>query len=173
MTEVARRVLADCRVATELLEEEADETRFRILWVAAVALLRAVGHVLKKVDATRSAILSRAVEEAYRTWKQNPAMHAIFWDFIDDERNRVLKQYELGFLSGPIVLSVEGAHELSVLQDNLFCPIADGVFAGEDCRDLLRDAIAWWETQLLNVETTVATEAAALRAMSPRKPDTH
>jgi len=159
MTDVARRVLADCSVATELLEDEADETRFRILWVAAVALLRAVGHTLKKVDASRSPLISRAADDAYESWKQNRSIHAIFWEFIEDERNRVLKQYELGFLPGPIAVTDHETNELWALKDSLFCPIADGAFSGEDCRDVLRDGIAWWETQLSNIEAAAARGA--------------
>jgi hypothetical protein len=26
--------------------------------------------------------------------------------------------------------------------------MADGAFAGEDCRDILEQAITWWESQL-------------------------
>ena len=50
MTAAARKVLADCEVALEMLEEEEDEQRWRVLWAGAMALLRAVGHVLQKVD---------------------------------------------------------------------------------------------------------------------------
>lgn len=47
---VARQVLADCRLCLEMLEQEQDLARWRIHWAAAVALARAVGHVLDKVD---------------------------------------------------------------------------------------------------------------------------
>ena len=50
MTARARIVLEDCRLALQLLEEETDLRRWRLHWVAAVALVRAVGHVLEKVD---------------------------------------------------------------------------------------------------------------------------
>ena len=43
-------VLEDCRMALTLLEEERDYRRWRVHWAAAVALVRAVGHVLDKVD---------------------------------------------------------------------------------------------------------------------------
>ena len=50
MTVAARRVLADCEVVLEMLDAEREEQRWRVLWVGALALLRAVGHVLRKVD---------------------------------------------------------------------------------------------------------------------------
>lgn len=43
----ARMVLDDCRTVLEWLDSAADERSFRIYWVALVALLRAVGHVLE------------------------------------------------------------------------------------------------------------------------------
>ena len=45
--------------------------------------------------------------------------------------------------------------EAFTLDDNLFCPIADGPYAGEDCRDVLEEAIAWWDTQLALIEESI------------------
>jgi hypothetical protein len=44
MTATARKVLADCKTAPDLLEAESDTARFRVLWVSGVALLRSVGY---------------------------------------------------------------------------------------------------------------------------------
>jgi hypothetical protein len=56
----------------------------------------------------------------------------------------------MGFLSGQIPIIASG--QLFLLDKNLFCPITDGTFAGEDCRDILKDAIDWWEEQLQTIE---------------------
>lgn len=67
MTAAARRVLADCEAAVEMLENEHDEQRWRVLWIGAMALLRVVGHVLRKVDGEIPR--QRAViDAAYRRW---------------------------------------------------------------------------------------------------------
>ena len=124
----------------------------REIWVAGVALARAVGHVLQKVDCEHDGTTKYAVASAYAAWKADKQANAIFWDFIEQERNQVLKEYELGFLAEPIDV-VAGA-ELHTLDEHLFCPIADGVFAGEDCRDILEQAITWWERQLSRIEAT-------------------
>lgn len=50
MTEAARKVLEDCKAALDMLDEEGDEQRWRVLWAGAMALVRAVGHVLQKID---------------------------------------------------------------------------------------------------------------------------
>jgi len=153
MVEKARSVLGDCKHALNLLQEEQHPDTFRVLWVAGVALARAVGHVLQKVDGAQSEAMKQAVASAYSSWKSDRAGNAIFWDFIEQERNQVLKQYEVGFFAGPV--NVVAGGEIHTLDEHLFCPITDGKFAGEDCRDLLEQAIEWWEQQLNDIETTV------------------
>jgi hypothetical protein len=53
---------------------------FRLYWVAGVALARAVGHVLQKVDGEHHATIKRAVASAYAAWKADKQANAIFWD---------------------------------------------------------------------------------------------
>jgi hypothetical protein len=149
----ARNVLADCSHALGLLEGEAQPDTFRVLWVAAVALIRAVGHVLQRVDGERNDALKMAVASAYSSWKRDKVGNAIFWEFVEEERNRVLKQYEAGFFSGPVDILAGG--EVHTLAENLFCPITDGTFAGRDCREILEQAIEWWERELSKIESVV------------------
>jgi len=145
----AQRVLADYKHALELLQEESHPDSFRVFWVAEISLVRAVGHVLQKVDG-RDEVVKAAVASAYASWKADRSGNAIFWDFIEGERNQVLKQYEIGFFAGPVDVVAGG--QVHSLDDHLFCPITDGPFAGEDCRDILEQAIGWWEQQLAAVE---------------------
>ena len=157
MVHNARNVLADCRHALHLLQDEVRPDTFRVLWVAAVSLARAVGHVLQKVDAEQNDAVKRAATSAYGAWKTDKPGNAIFWDFIEEERNRVLKQYEAGFFSGSVDVLAGG--EIHSLDENLFCPITDGRFAGEDCRDILEQAIEWWERQVSEIEAAALSEA--------------
>jgi hypothetical protein len=157
----SRTVLADCQHSIELMEQSSAESDSRIHYVAAIALIRAVGHVLHKVDAIRSELLGRAVDDAYLRWKDDRSQHAIFWDFIEAERNDVLKRYEFSYRSNPhIVVQTPEVEEEFVLGDELFLPVADGPFAGEDVRDILSAAIAWWEAQLSLIETAAGAEVA-------------
>jgi len=162
---VARKVLSDCRRAHEMLEFEPKDDNFRIVWVAGIALARAVGHVLDEVESKTDQNLSHIIRAKYLSWKQDKETSAIFWDFIDDERNRVLKEYEQGFLAGPIVVTAAG--QQFSLEENLFTPLGDGRYAGEDCRDVLERAILWWESQLNDIEA----EYKILVALS--KPPSH
>jgi hypothetical protein len=153
MTATARKVLADCKTAHDLLEAESDTARFRVLWVSGVALLRSVGDALHKVDAARDPRVAKAAADAWKRVEADREKNAIFWEFIREERNNVLKEYEFGFLSGPVNVLVTLSDEISILDDNLFCPIADGRFAGEDCRDILAQGIAWWERELSAIDS--------------------
>jgi hypothetical protein len=152
MNLTARTVLNDCKNAHALLEDESDKIRFRLFWVAGVALLRAVGHVLQKVDAERSPALKAEIGRAYAEWKRDREANAMFWEFIEEERNNLLKEYEIGFLAGPINVLVQPNAGSFSLDENLFCPIAEGPYAGEDGRVVMANAITWWEQQLNAIE---------------------
>lgn len=145
------QVLDDCMLALELLESETDPQRFRLFWLAAVAALRSVGHVLHKVDAARSQKHERAVSAAYSRWKEDREAHRIFWLFIDYERNSVLKEAD------PSVYPI--AHKLSVDPDlvyeldfDIFAPMLKGPWEGEDCRDVVSQAIEWWRVELSRIQ---------------------
>lgn len=91
MTYAARKVLDDCRLALAMLEEETDLARWRVQWAGAIALVRAVGHVLDKVDGKDFAT-KRLASEAFQTWKSTAEEHMIFHEFIDKERNSIIKE---------------------------------------------------------------------------------
>ena len=85
MTAAARQVLADCEAALEMLEDERGEQRWIVLWIGAMALLRAVGHVLRKVDGEIPRQRA-AIDAAYQSWTARRPEHAVFRDFIEEER---------------------------------------------------------------------------------------
>lgn len=153
----ARRVLRDAELALDCLEQEQDSDRFRVLWVAAISLSRMVGHVLAKVESERSDLMRGIIERHWSEWRSNPTQHRVFHDFIEDERNRVLKEYEFGFLDGeiPVVTQSAGKAEAFLLENLLYCPITDGTFVGEDCRDMLRQGIEWWKSRLQEIEDEI------------------
>lgn len=151
-------MLHDAEVSLEYLEQEQDPERFRIFWIASVALLRMVGHVLDKVESEQSEAVKQVVNTHWKEWKLNLPENRIFQDFIEDERNRVLKEYSFGFLSGemPIVVQKDDSAEVFTLDDLLYCPIADGTYAGEDGRDIVREGIEWWKSRLNEMEREIS-----------------
>ena len=155
----ARRVLADCSLAHRMLEDERDVDRWRVVWVGAVALIRAVGHVLDKVDGSEPK-LRTASRAAFARWKDGGS-DSIFTEFIDAERNTILKEY--GFRTDleadvPVVVEHDECAEWFSLDENLFRPMVDGYGAGEDARDVYLEAIKWWERQLAEIERQSAVK---------------
>lgn len=167
MTRAAHKVLDDCKFILLKLEDETDDQQWRIHWVAVVTLLRAVGHVLTKVDGQSEPIRS-ASDRLYREWKSNDPAHEIFREFIEKERNSVVKEYAIGISEGPVpvVISFEdpttgelSGYELEPIGENIYRPMTDGTYEGEDGRTLIELAIDWWEKQLGEVDRLAAGSA--------------
>ncbi|MEF2550933.1 hypothetical protein VQ042_06070 [Aurantimonas sp. A2-1-M11] len=161
MTNAARLVLADCEIAADMLEEERDDGSWRILWVGSIALLRAVGHVLHKIDG-RHPPCRGAANAAFKVWKGDALEHAIFREFVENERNNVLKAYEFNVHpSNVVTLAFTGPHgssEVASIDGDLYRPIEDGYGSGVDARDIYREAIAWWRKELDLIDHVVRAE---------------
>ena len=168
----ARNVLGDCHLALELLEEETDSQRWRTRWVGAVALVRAVGHVLDKGDGVDPAARV-AVNAAYRKWKDCPHRYRIFHGSIEKERNLILKQYEFNTFPNEAVPLVVVARSMSPggdgvaeyaevfdIKENLYRPLVSGFWEGEDARDVYVEALEWWEAQLAEIESAIMERRA-------------
>lgn len=152
-----------------MLEEEVDLQRWRIHWAAAVALIRAVGHVLDKVDG-RDQCIKKVASDAFKRWKSDEPEHSIFREFINRERNNLLKEYSsevypldemlIAFTSTELianqVLPVAAMADTFALGDNTYRPMVDGPWAGDDARDVLELAVSWWEQELALIDEQVS-----------------
>ena len=147
MTTKARIVLDDCKVALSGFTEGIQGAEWRIKWVSIVALLRAVGHVLKNVDNNRKIdpILSKIIEEQWELLKKSKPMPEIFWEFIEKERNNILKQYEIGAGQG---VTINLGNKVSTYSYT----VTSGPYKGRDQREVIREAIQWWEGYLDNID---------------------
>jgi hypothetical protein len=166
MTLMAREVLRDCEVALNMLELEKDLRRWRIIWAGSIALIRAVGHVLHKVDGSDKVVRDIA-NEFFARWKSAEG-HDIFRDFVEHERNNLLKEYRSDvhpLESVPVAIQATlvplqgGSHVTAPfilgLDENLFRPMLDGPWEGVDCREVYEDAIAWWKSELDKIDVEV------------------
>ena len=166
MPYAARKVLDDCRLALAMLEEETDLARWRVHWAAAVALVRAVGHVLDKVDG-EDPLTKRLAAEAFKRWKGTAPEHEIFREFIECERNSILKEYRFRHhpldevqvavaysLQNPVTGETMQMGDVLPLGDNIYRPFLDGWREGDDAQDVLSEAIDWWEAELRALEFT-------------------
>jgi len=171
MTAAARWVLGDCEAALNMLEDEEDERHWRVLWAGAMALLRTVGHVLRNVDGA-DARVRRAVDAAWGRWKDDRSSNAIFWQFIEEERNNILKEYRFSVLdSAEVGLGVVVARgdrysgylasretPVLALGENLFRPLVNGFGMGEDARDIYGEALQWWDAELSHIEAALGSK---------------
>jgi hypothetical protein len=166
-TSAARVVIADCYVALQLLEEEQDSRRWRVHWAAAVALIRAVGHVLNKVDGIDKHV-KEASHLAFQRWKADPNC-VIFRDFIEAERNNILKEYRFGphptdEVEIALYFTLENSEtgkiiretEVVSIDQNIYKPMLEGFREGDDARDVLTEALDWWIRELDAIDATVA-----------------
>ena len=145
MTRAAREVLEDCRVAVQQLGGGTQGRAWRIQWVAAVVLLRAVGHVLNSVDGKVPKYASAIADEWDELKRSKPAP-PIFWQFIETERNNIVKEYEIGAGQGVTVyVGQNRPHDTHYL-------INVGPYQGREQREVLAEAIAWWEQYLANID---------------------
>lgn len=167
MTTQAREVLEDCRIAVRRLTEGVAGKEWRIAWVTSVALLRAVGHVLRNVDSKSSLAMAQAIETAWQGLSATKPEPKIFWQFIEEERNNILKEYQLTAGLGITVrpgtahLNLQtGEHRgepgLPTLYDYA---MRSGPYEGVDQRLVLSEAIAWWESYLGSIEAECAAGA--------------
>jgi hypothetical protein len=115
------------------LDEEHPE--WRMHWVFGVTMLRTVGHVLAKIDARSSARHRRAIDQSWKNWKAHREDNWIFWDFVENERNNILKAYKFG-----VDLTEEGLWHSTLDHDGI---------------QLLREATYWWRRQLLDIESQI------------------
>jgi len=95
MTIRAREVLEDCRQALDEIQDGVVGRQWRIRWIAAIALLRSVGHVLKNVDSASNPLMKRHIDEAWVNLVASKPKPTIFWEFIQKERNNILKEYRI------------------------------------------------------------------------------
>jgi hypothetical protein len=154
MTQAAREVLEDCKIALSSIREGIQGREWRVQWVAAVTLLRIVGHVLDKIDSRRSPAYKQSIDRAWKLLQSTKPNPEIFWGFIDDERNAVLKEYSISAGQG-VTIDLSGTHGVATYH----YIINSGPFKGQDQRNVISDAIAWWESYLDLIDQSISQGA--------------
>lgn len=169
MTRAARMVLQDARHAIERHTETLQAEEFRASWFAVIGLLRAVGHVLDKVDAKSSPMLEQAIRTKWNQLSASRPEPTIFWGFIHAERNRFLKSYEHGIdrsitiptLSGVGFLKFDGGNARGgrfAVGHAFNSVITSGPYAGQNERAVAFAAHLWWAGYLNEVDRLAANE---------------
>ena len=119
--------------------------------VAVMTLLRTVGYVLKDVDRPATDRATRwRIDAEWERLKRATRPH-IFWDFIDDERGRIVHLYDpsarvnvtIG-LGG--VSTGGGGNPAGPAREDFV--MWKGPFEGRDPRELCREAMVFWRDYL-------------------------
>lgn len=154
----AREVYNDAVLAAKALDEADNEEMRRIHWVSSITLLRASMHVLDKVDRKKSAELSDKVREAWVELKASKPQPEIFWGFIEEERNLVLKQYEIRPDVEDSFLLLENGEGYLLNEDGSrlalegFFVLQGGPFKGSCGKKILGIALDWVDQFLAKIE---------------------
>lgn len=165
MTDTARLVLADCRASLDRLRSDPVGIEWKLHWIAATALLRTVGAALKKVDAKKDARLAEIIRHRWTLLQESKPEPTIFWGFIADERNNILKEYKFGAGinitvrpgTAHINLNTGEVTEAAPSRPTLYDFVMnDGTFKGKDQRDVVSEAIDWWDDYLSAIEVEYA-----------------
>ena len=179
MTHAARLVLEDADYALTQHRSTLQANAFRVSWFSVVALLRAVGHVLHKVDggSDSSPAMRLAIEEKYREMKSSKSHHKIYWEFIDTMRNDFLKEYKSGVKRTlPIMIDGKPEHVFDVGSgrggfgleggagmgptSGFVSRIVEGTYAGRPEAEVAREAIEWWGRYLDSIDSIASKYAA-------------
>jgi hypothetical protein len=153
----AREALEWCRYGHQKMSSDPTGLEWVLTWAGTIALLRAVGHALVNEDAEIDARMKKAQHAWWDTLKATKPNPSIFWEFIERDRNLLLKEAELSVEPSANVFLSGGTIPRHAPQPPPPPPIytykmKSGRFAGQDPRDLVRDAIKWWEEQLDDIE---------------------
>jgi hypothetical protein len=163
MTIAAREVLEDCRGALAELVDGVQGRQWRRRWIIAVVLLRAVGHVLEKVDGARSTQLRAEISRWWDNLKTTKPRPEIFWLFVEEERNTIVKEYQTNAgqgvtvqLSGIELNMQTGEQKVDPPKPAIYhYTMNAGHFKDRDQRELIAQAIRWWESQLDEIDNAL------------------
>jgi hypothetical protein len=162
VTTRAREALADCERALADYEAGANTPYVRSRWVAIITLLRAVGHVLSNVDEPAAPPeIKQRIRDAWDKLRASKPDPRIFHEFIQQDRNLTLKQYEvrpavnitirLGSVWTNLQTGESGSTPSSPPEFEFV--MRDGPFKGRNTLELCRDAITFWRQHLDAIES--------------------
>jgi hypothetical protein len=134
------------------MRDDPKNEAWRFWWAGEVALLRAVGHVLHKVDTASDPTLSRAVDQWWHRLRASEPEPSIFWGFMESERNLLLKEGKVN-PSKTVSLTIDLSQGRSSEGTHTH-RLNTGPFADREPCAVVQEAIDWWNTQINSIELT-------------------
>ena len=147
----AYEALADAEYVLKLLEECDDKRLFRIYFVTCITLLRTVGQVLVRKSAEQR--IRDAVTKVFNNHKADNVADKIYFEFIKKERDIIVHEYDINLDCNDWEVVYPDGVDFGLFNlGELYRPLTDLSFQGQDVRDLLGDGVKWWKTQLAEIE---------------------
>lgn len=151
----ARQTLDDCRFSLTKLAQAKGRQEYRVMFLATIALCRAVGDVLDKVDKVQSPSVENLINLQWNLIKaEEKEEKSIFWQFIKKERDTTIHTYQQSYDDGP--MDIWTVDDVYTIEDMYTCAMKQGPFRGVDSIELLHRAIEWWDAQLCEIERNLA-----------------
>jgi len=147
------RICSDVRRAIQNLENELPTFgAWHVEWAGICALLKASIHVMK-VDARRcySAELQQSLLRGWKRLADQKSAYPLMWDFIDKERNNILKEYSFSAYDEYIKedgTTVDFVSLFDLGTSRHLLRIRMGPYAGRIALEVAGEAVAWIEEYL-------------------------
>lgn len=134
-----------CMILFELQNSDIGDEfpEWRLNWFSGVTILRTVGYVLHKVDSKQSSMHKKLIKDTWDEWNKYKDDHWIFWDFIEKERNNIIKEFSFGA-------------ELPKEEDDRVLAYGN---TDLDAAQLFREAVYWWRNELCKLESQLNDNA--------------
>ncbi|TPL97442.1 hypothetical protein [Mesorhizobium sp. B2-3-10] len=152
------RVCGDCRYAISGLREERPAfSSWRVQWAGICALLKTSIHLLGKKDARACLppVLRQSLKDAWVELGRRRSEFPLFWEFIDKERNNILKEYDIS--AYPAIIRSDGTvdqtsysllYMLGEAEEEALI-LRGGPYDGQFALDVAADATDWAEGYIL------------------------
>ena len=155
------RALLDARSGILDLEQQISEERlllwkWKVQWVGICSLLRASVHLMSQDSkACHDKTVCEGLRKEWAAIKAEPHKHQIYWQFINSERNSILKEYHWTAYEAFFDEAGEEVRSasLSVLSlylgaKKLKLRINGGVYRGRNAIEVLQEASDWVEQRI-------------------------
>jgi len=169
---MTRVVLSDCRLALAGLHENPTGQQWRIQWVGTLALLRTVANTFNEQakDPTVHPNLHQELNDFWDRMKVTEPQPEIYWGFIRIDANDLLHYWKFSAAqhsttqrdeltrtraqvsakeSSVHAVDFSGRFEGFEIEDTYL--MKSGPFAGQDSRDVVRQAIEWYEQEIADM----------------------
>ena len=145
----AQAPLIDSMNATHSLYCADHSQNWRAEYIVAITTVRAVGHVLHKVDCEIHPEIIPIVKDRFQRWKLGNGDDELFVYFIEEARNMLLKTYQFPG-DEDAVFKIDSSGEFTSGDPDPDV-VTEGYFRGCSVIGLLQHSHKWWQRELAEI----------------------